>query len=57
MLVQIHTNEKVIENFRGWDGQKWVRPVWSWDSKSECVSKLTRWNKLVFCMLAQIQKS
>ena len=57
MLVQIHTNEKVIENFRDCDGQKWVRPVWSWDSKSECVSKLTRWNKLIFCMLVQIQES
>ena len=57
MLVQIHKNEKVIENFRGCDGQKWVRPVWSWDSKSECVSKLTRWNKLIFCMLVQIQES
>ena len=22
--------------------------VWSWDSKIDCISKLIRWNKLIF---------
>ena len=32
-------------------------PVWSWDFKTDCISKMNIWNKLIFCMLVQIQKS
>ena len=28
--------------------QNWVWPVWSWDSKIYCISKLNRWNNLIF---------
>ena len=41
----------------GGHGHYWVWPVWSWDSKIECIPKMNRWNKLIFCMLAQIQGS
>ena len=54
MLVQIQANEKAIENFLGEHGQKWVSPVWSWDSKIGCISEMNKWNKLIFCMLVQI---
>ena len=37
-------------------GQKWVWPVWSWDSKFDCISKLNQWNNLIFCMLVQMQE-
>ena len=39
------------------NGQKWVWPVWSWDSKFYCISKMNRWNKLIFWLLLQIQES
>ena len=32
-------------------GQKWVWPVWSWDSRIDYISKMKRWNKLIFCIL------
>ena len=38
-------------------GQKCVWPVWSRNSKINCISKMSRRNKLIFCMLAQIQQS
>ena len=36
--------------------QKWVWPVWSWDSKIDFISKLNKWNNLIFCMLVQMQE-
>ena len=56
MLIQIHKNWKQIKNLLGGHGQKWVRPVWSWDSKIDSISKLNRWNNLIFCMLVQMQE-
>ena len=41
----------------GGHGQEWVWPVYSWDSKIGCISKLKKWNKQNFCMLVQIQES
>ena len=29
-------------------GQKWVWPAWSQDSKIGCISKMNRWNELIF---------
>ena len=29
-------------------GQKWVWPVWSWDTKIDCISRMKRWNRLIF---------
>ena len=45
------------KNVLGVNGQKWVWPVWSQESKIDCILKMSRWNKLIFCMLAQIQES
>ena len=36
---------------------KWVWPVWSRDSKIGCISRMNRWNELIFCMVVQIQES
>ena len=38
-------------------GPKWVWSVWSHDSKIDCISKMSRWNKLIFYILVQIQES
>ena len=35
-------------------GKKWVRPIWSLDSKIDCISRINRWYDLIFCMLTQI---
>ena len=56
ILIQVHKNQKLIEIFLDKHGQKWVWPVWSWDSKSDCISRMNRWNKPIFCMPVQIQK-
>ena len=48
MLVQILANSKVIENFWGGHGQKWVWPVWWWDSKIECIWRMNRWRNWFF---------
>ena len=55
MLIQIHGNLKLIEKSLGGHGQKWVRPLWSWDSQIAFVS-IIGCNKLVFCMLIQTAK-
>ena len=28
--------------------QKWVEPVWSWDPKIDYISRMNRWNELIF---------
>ena len=33
--------------------KKWLWQVWSWYSEIDCISKMNRWNKLIFCMLIQ----
>ena len=35
----------------------WVWPVWSWDSKTDCNSKLNKWKKQIFFKLVRIQES
>ena len=52
------TKNKSWSNFL-WVGicQKLVLPVWSWDSKIHCISKMNRWNKVIFFMLVRIQQS
>ena len=35
-------------------GKKWVWPIWSLDSKLECISRINRWYDLIFCMQTQI---
>ena len=35
-------------------GQIWVWPVWSEVSKIDSISKVSRWIKLIFCMLVQV---
>ena len=57
ILLQIHANWKVIENFRGWYGRKWVWLVMWLDSKIDCIWRMNRWNKLIFCLLIQIHKN
>ena len=42
-LLHVDTNShelKVDKNVRGGYGQKWVRPVLSWDSKIDCISRM-----------------
>ena len=50
------TVKNLIKKLLGGHGQKWMWPVWSWDSKIDCISKLYRWNNLIFCMLVQMQE-
>ena len=47
----------MIKKSLGGCGQKWVWPVWSWDSKIDCTARRNGWNELIFCMLVQIQES
>ena len=47
----------MLKIFLGGHGQKWVWPVWLRDSKIDCISRMNRWNKLIFCMQVQIQES
>ena len=56
MLMQINNSWTLIKNLLDGHGQKWVWPVWSWDSKIDCISKLNRWNNLIFCILVQMQE-
>ena len=42
---------KKYESFRGWRGQKWLWPVMLWDFKIDCIWRMDRWNKMIFCML------
>ena len=51
MLVQI-----LIKTYLGGHSQKWIWPVWSQDFKIDYFSKMSRWNKRIFCMLVQIQE-
>ena len=39
------------------NGQKWVYSIWLQDSKIECISRMSSWNKLIFCMMLQIEES
>ena len=52
-LQKLKADQKVL----GGHCQKWVWPVWSQDSKIDCISNMSRWNKLIFCMLVQIRKA
>ena len=40
MLVQIHKNQKLIENFLVGHGQKWAWLIWSQDSNIVCISRV-----------------
>ena len=58
MLMQIHKSQKLIKSFLDRHGQEeWLLPVWSWNSKIDYISKMNRWNKLIFCMLVQIEEN
>ena len=47
--VDIHSHKiKVDEKCLGEHSQKWVWPVWSQDSKIDCISRINRWNELIF---------
>ena len=37
MLMQIHKNQKLIKNLLVGHGQKCVWPIWSLDSKTDCI--------------------
>ena len=37
-------NEELIKIFLVGHGQKWVWPIWSWDSKIDSISRMNRWN-------------
>ena len=54
MLIQIQKNDKLIENLVVEHSKKWVWSIWSLGSKFSCISRMNRWNELIFCMLAQI---
>ena len=42
MVRHDHKNKKLIKDFLGGHGQKWLGPVWSQDSK------MNRWNRVFF---------
>ena len=45
---------KVDRVFLVGHNQKWVWPTCSWDSRIDYVSRMNRWNKLIFCRLVKI---
>ena len=52
ILIQVHINvdQKIF----------WIGMVWSWltlDSEVDCISRINRWNELIFYILVQIQES
>ena len=47
----------MIKKFWGGHSRGWMWPVWSQDSKIDCISRMNRWNKLIFCMLVQIKEN
>ena len=51
MLIQIHEDQKLIEKCLGGQGQKWLWPLRLWDSKTGCISRMNRLNKVMFCIL------
>ena len=51
ILVQIQINEKLIKKFWGGHSQRWVCPAWSQNSKIDCISRMSWWNELIFCVL------
>ena len=58
MSMPIHKNLKIISNFLGRHSQEWLWPFQSRESKIGCISRMNRWNKLIFfCMLIQVQES
>ena len=46
----------MIENFWGEHGQKWVLPVWWWDSKIDCFWRMNRWSKFIYACWYVITK-
>ena len=48
MLMQIHENQKLIKKFLEGHGQKMSVGVWSRDFRFDCISRMNRWNKLIF---------
>ena len=56
--VDANSHELTVDqNILGGHGQKWVWPIWSRDSTIDCISRMSRCNELIFCMLVQIQES
>ena len=43
----------MIENFEGEHGQKWVWPIWWWDTKIDYTWRMSSWNKPILCILIQ----
>ena len=52
-LIQLNADQKFCVGMV----KKWVWPVWSQESKIDCISKMNRLNELIFCMLVEIQES
>ena len=50
------SKSKVNWKFLEWAWLKWAWPVWWGSSKSNCIWRRNRWNKLILCMLIQIHK-
>ena len=48
--------QKSVKKFFLSRAQKWVWPVWSQNSKTDCTSRMN-WNELIVCMPVQIQES
>ena len=57
VFLHVHIYLKLIKKILGGHDRKCARPVWLWDSKIDCISKMNIWNELIFCMLVQIQES
>ena len=58
--MHVETNSQKLKNdqkFLIGYGKKWAQPVWSEDSEIERNSRMNRLNKLIFCMLVEIQES
>ena len=50
-FFHVDTNSQgLIWNFLVELGQEWVWPILCLDSKIACISRMNRWNELIFCM-------
>ena len=56
-LIKIQENEKLLQLLLDGGDKKWVQSFRSRDSKICCISRMSQWIGLIFCILIQIYES
>ena len=57
-ILDVDTKSELkVDTFLGMLDQKWAWPLRSQDSKIGYISRMSGWNKLIFCLLIRIQRS